>query len=103
MTPELMATKTGTHRAEQIGTAMLEQLAELDARSLSPATARKLLDLNFSEAQNERASLLSEKASESSLNPAERQELEEFIRVADLLAILQARARRALKQAGSVP
>lgn len=99
MTPELMATKTGTHGTEQIGTAMLEQLTELDARSLSPETARKLLDLNFGEAHQQRATLLSQKASEGSLNPVERQELEEYIRVADLLAILQSRARRALKQA----
>jgi hypothetical protein len=33
--------------------------------------------------------------------PAERAELDEFIRVAELLAILQSRARQALKRAGA--
>lgn len=100
MNPELMATKTDTERQEHVGTAMLEQLADLDEQSLSPATARKLLELRFDEAHQRKASELSEKASEGTLTPIERQELEEYIRVADLLAILQSRARRALKRAG---
>jgi hypothetical protein len=33
------------------------------------------------------------------LTPSEEDELDEYIRVADLLAILQSRARRALKDA----
>src|SRR3954470_11039437 len=101
MNPELMATKTGAARPEQIGTAMLQQLADLEPRSLSPETAQKLLELDFSPPQQERVSLLSEKAQEGTLTPPEQQELDEYIRVADLLAILQSRARRALKDADS--
>jgi len=43
--------------------------------------------------------VLSQKARAGSRTPAERAELDEFIRVADLLAILQSRARQALKRA----
>ncbi len=99
MGPELMATKAGRARPEPIGTAILQQLADLEPRSIPPATARKLLELNFSRRQQKRASLLSEKAQEGTLTPSEEDELDEYIRVADLLAILQSRARRALKAA----
>jgi hypothetical protein len=44
---ERMATRTGRARARHIRTAMLEQLAEVDARSLSPETARTYLQLGF--------------------------------------------------------
>lgn len=94
-----MATDTGTASGLRIGTAMLEQLAELKAESLSPQTARKLLELHFRDADQRRVGLLSEKANEGTLEPTERRELEEYIRVADLLAVLQARARRALEKA----
>jgi hypothetical protein len=99
MNPELMATRSGTARPEQIATTMLEQLADLESQSMSPQTAQKLVELSFSHRQQERVSLLSEKAQEGTLTPAEQNELDEYIRVADLLAILQSRARRALKDA----
>ncbi|HEV3166645.1 MAG TPA: hypothetical protein VGZ22_21650 [Isosphaeraceae bacterium] len=79
---------------------MLEQLAELDAETLSPETARTLLHLRFDPSHEERVEVLSAKAREGALLPSERDELDEFIRVADLLAILQSRARQALKNAG---
>jgi hypothetical protein len=97
---DFMATKTVAAKPEPVGTAMLEQLADLDAKSISPETARKLLDLAFSRSQQERVHALSQKAREGSLTPTEGAELDEFIRVADLLAILQSRARQALKHAG---
>ena len=37
-----MATKAVTTKPEPVGTAVLEQLAELDVESISPATARTL-------------------------------------------------------------
>jgi hypothetical protein len=94
----LMAAKTGTARSESIGTAMLQQLADLDPKDISPGTARKLLQLRFSRRQQKRVALLSEKAQEGALTPPELDELDEYIRVADLLAILKSRARRALKK-----
>ncbi len=79
---------------------MLEQLADLDVKSISPAVAHKLLGVAFTRSHQHRVDALSEKAREGSLTSAEQAELDEFIRVADLLAILQSRARQALKRAG---
>ena len=64
-----MATKTVAAKPEPVGTAMLEQLADLDAKSISPETARKFLDLAFSRLQQERVHALSQKAREGSLTP----------------------------------
>jgi hypothetical protein len=98
-----MATTTGTPRAEHIGTAMLEQLADLEARSLFPETARSFLRLGFGRPHQERVDVLSEKARRGVLTPAEGEELDEFIRVGNVLAILQSKARQALKRAGLAP
>jgi hypothetical protein len=94
-----MATKTRRARSVQIGTAMLEQLAELDTRGLSPETARTYLKLGFRRSHRTRVDTLSAKAQRGALTPAEGQELDEFIRVGNLLAILQSKARQALKNA----
>jgi hypothetical protein len=96
----LMATKAGAAKPEPAGISLLEQLAELDADSLSPETARKLLHLRFESSHEKRVDVLSEKARQGSLLPSERDDLDEYLRVADLLAILQSRARQALKNAG---
>jgi len=82
-----------------VGTAVLEQLAELDVESISPATARKLLRFRFAASHHRRVHTLSAKAQEGTLSPAERDELDEYIRVGTLLAILQSRARQVLKNA----
>ena len=97
---EHMAAKTRQARIVQIGTAMLEQLAEMDARGMSPETARTYLQLGFRRSHRQRVDTLSDKAQRGALTPAEDQELDEFIRVGNLLAILQSKARQALKNAG---
>jgi hypothetical protein len=94
-----MAIKTVAAKPVPVGTAVLEQLVELDAKSISPATARKFLDLAFTPAHQQQVDALLQKAREGSLTPAERADLDEFIRVADLLAILHSRARQALAHA----
>jgi hypothetical protein len=99
----LMATRTGTTKSGPPGTAVLEQHAELDAESLSPATARKILEFQFGTSHHQRVKALSRKAQAATLSPAEQEELDEYIRVGTLLSILQSRARRALKAAGQAP
>lgn len=100
MISEVMATKTGARISAPIGTALLEQLTDVDARSMSPETARKFLSLVFAPAHKRRARALSENARKGTLLPTEQAELDDFIRVADLLTILHSRARQALKHAG---
>jgi hypothetical protein len=97
---EIMRTPTGTAKTGRIGTAMLERLAELDPSSFSPETARVFLQLGFSRAEQRRVDQLSERARQGSLTPDEEQELDESIHVGNLLAIVQSKARQALKRAG---
>jgi hypothetical protein len=79
---------------------MLEQLTDLDARSIPPETARKFLSLAFDASHKRRVRVPSDKARKGTLLPAEQAELDEFIRVADILTIPHSRARQALKLAG---
>ena len=100
MAPDLMTTKTVPAKPVPVSMAMLVQIADLDAKSMSPETARHLLDLSFTPSHQEQVDALSQKARDGSLTTKERAELDEYIRVADLLAILHSRARQALKRAG---
>jgi hypothetical protein len=95
-----MTTKIVPAKPMPVSMAMLEKIADLDAKSISPETARHLLELTFTRSHQEQVDALSQRAREGSLTPTERADLDEFIRVADLLAILQSRARQALKRAG---
>jgi hypothetical protein len=100
-----MATRARTTKPGPAGTAVLEELAELDVESISPATARKLLAFRFGASHQTRVNALSQKARAGTLSPDEQEELDESIRVGTLLSILQSRARRVLKkeQAGQTP
>lgn len=95
-----MATRTASRIPAPIGTAILEQLTALDAHRISPETARKFLSLVFDAAQRRRVRVLSEKASKGTRLAAKQAELDELIRVADILTILHSRVRQALKLAG---
>ena len=66
---------------------------------MSPDTARFLLKLKFDMSQQRRVAILSKKAQAGALAPDEQADLDDFIRVGDLLAILQSRARQALQRA----
>jgi hypothetical protein len=98
-----MATRTSTTKPRPVGTAILEQLAELVVESISPATARKILEFQFGASHHTRVMALSQKAQARTLIPVEQEELDEYIRVSTLLSILQSRARRAIKAAGQAP
>ena len=83
------------------GTAILERLIEPDQDDLSPAAAEYLLRLDFPRKDHERLQRLSAKASAGTLSAKERTELDDYLRIADLLALLQSKARRALKRAAT--
>jgi hypothetical protein len=82
------------------GTAILNRLIQPEQDDLSPETAQFLLNLDFPKKDHARVATLSAKAAEGTLGPREREELDEYLRVADLLALLQSKARRSLKNAG---
>jgi hypothetical protein len=95
-----MAAETRGVKRQHAGIAIPDQLADLDVRSISPETAQTLLKLRFDEFHHERFNLLTAKAREASLTPSEQEDLDEYIQTADILAIVQSKARQALKSAG---
>jgi hypothetical protein len=80
--------------------AILNRLIDADGRQLSAGAARSLLRLDFPDPDHARMAELSAKAQAATLTPDERDELQEYLRVADLLAVLQSKARRSLKRLG---
>jgi hypothetical protein len=70
---------------------------------MSPEIARNVLQIQFDGADHDRVNALSEKAQQGTLTPAERDELDEYIRVGTLLGILQSKARQVLKDDGPRP
>ena len=82
------------------GPAILSRLIGSDLSRLAPEAARTFLDLDFPKEDHQRVAELSAKATEGSLSVDEREELDEYMRVADLLAILQSKARLSLTRSG---
>lgn len=84
------ATKTST------AAAVLNRLIDPTADDLSPEAAQSLLRLDFHQDDHQRMAELSRKAQEGSLSSEERSQLDDYLRIADFLAILQSKARRSL-------
>ena len=86
--------------AERSYIEILSRVLQLDGDVLSPEKAQLVLSLKFSPADHERMENLGDGANEGTLTNDERSEYEAYIQVADLLAILQARARLIFKRMG---
>ena len=67
---------------------------------LPPDLARYILEIDFTSHDVKRMARLSLRAEEGKLSRAERAELEEYLRVADTIALMQSKARRSLKRHG---
>jgi hypothetical protein len=80
--------------------AIWSRIVKPERGSLSPDAARAILELDFDAEDRQRVDLLSAKAAAGRLSPEERVELEEYIRVNNLLMILQSKARLSLKESG---
>lgn len=65
---------------------------------ITPDVARRLVDLRASEELEARVQELGEKANEGLLTPAERSEYDAYISANEIIAILQAKARKVLKR-----
>jgi hypothetical protein len=66
--------------------------------AMPPETACYLLRLDFTPADHARMEDLSGKAEAGTLTPAEQAELDDYVRVGHQLALLQSKARVALRQ-----
>src|SRR5205814_1968447 len=70
-------------------------------RPLPLQLARQIVRLKFSEQDRERVHTLAVKNQEGQITPAELVELDNYIKVGDLLALLQSMARRRLRRANA--
>ncbi|HEY7116256.1 MAG TPA: hypothetical protein VH475_06710 [Tepidisphaeraceae bacterium] len=77
---------------------ILERVIAPQRGGMSSELARHVLGLEFSESDHARYGELSAKARDGTLNTDERAELEEFLMVNNLLAILKSKARVSLRQ-----
>lgn len=65
---------------------------------MTPEVARSILQVDYSEADHARMAELARKSNEGVLSDAEREELENYVVVGDLLSLLQSKARSYLKK-----
>jgi hypothetical protein len=77
--------------------AIWARIMEPEANGLSPEAARSLLALKFSAQDISRMGELAAKNREGQLSPEERQELESYVKVGDVLSLLHLKARKSLK------
>jgi hypothetical protein len=79
-----------------VATSLLSGIMEPLGRCLTPASAREILALRPDEPARRRMEELAGKSDEGSLTAEERAEHQLFVEVGDLVALLQAKARRFL-------
>jgi hypothetical protein len=78
--------------------AILERVIDPERGEFPPELARQILRFHFPPADVARYAELSAKAQDGSLSDAERQDLEDYVNVNDLLMILKAKAETSLRQ-----
>jgi hypothetical protein len=93
-----MATAS-THRNNASQAAIFARLWESGPKGLSHVLAWHLLKLRFSQEDRARMHELATMNCKGQLSAQERQELDNYVVVGDLLAILHSKARKRLKQA----
>lgn len=77
--------------------AILARVIEADPDAITPDVARYLLAMRLPRADEDRVNELSAKARGGCLNQSETQELDSYLHIGHLLAVMQSRARRLLK------
>ena len=80
--------------------AIVSRLVGPERGDLPADAARFLAALDFPQFDHERMAELSSKAAAGTLSPDEREELDEYLRVVAMLAVIQSKARRSLKGPG---
>ena len=77
---------------------ILSRLLDLRSAELTPAAAEFLLTIQFPASDAARMNRLSDLAQRGELSADEQSELDSYVHVGNLLAILQSRSRRLLNQ-----
>jgi hypothetical protein len=76
---------------------VLDRLLEPITRCLTPESARALVELRADPVAQARIAELAEKCNQGEITPKEKQEHETHVRVGNIIAILQAKARLRLR------
>jgi predicted transcriptional regulator len=82
-------------------TAVLDRFLEPVRQCLTPALARQLVDFRVDRQIQARVDELADKCNKGALSPPEQAEYEAIVEEADLIALLQAKARAFLANAES--
>jgi hypothetical protein len=82
--------------------AILARIIQADARELTPDVTRYLLSKQLPSSDEARVNELSAKARAGSLTEGETQELDGYLHIGSLLAVMQSKARQLLKHAPSI-
>ena len=83
--------------ATEAVTNLLDRILSSVSDCLTPEAARKLIDLRADPAVQKRVDDLADRNTEGLLTPEEREEYEAYITAANIIAILQAKARATLR------
>ena len=86
---------------DSTGVAILNRVIEPDETTMTVDAARTLLTLRFQQVDKRRMNRLAAKARKGTLTDEERWEADQYNLVSHMLALLQARARKVLKERGA--
>ncbi len=78
--------------------AILARLIQIEEQELSHGAAEYLLSIRFNDRDTARMNELSELARDGKLTQEDQAELDSYIHVGNLLAVMQSKARRALQR-----
>lgn len=81
--------------------AIWSRLLQPQSKALSPEAARSLIRLEFAPEDKARMRELAAKARDGTLNAVEQEEITNYERVGNLLALMKSKARQRLKKVSS--
>ena len=81
--------------------AIFSRVVDRSLSNSSPETARSILNLGFSEEDHARVHELTTRNQDGALSTEEKEELMNYVKVGNLLALFQSKARKFLKEHGS--
>lgn len=93
-----MSSTTVARRSETSEAAIFSRVWEDEKKALSPTVARHVLKLRFSAKDQDRMHELAAKNRAGELSAEETEEIDNFVKVGDLLALLQSKARQRLRK-----
>ena len=85
-------------QAAGLGKSILGRIVANDRSRMSPAAAKQLLTLDFSQADRDRMADLAERNQDGALSTNEKAELMEYVNSGHMLSILHSLAHLALKR-----